>query len=251
MEVIFPDIYNLVLFQQRTIAELWTPHGWNFNFRRQLNDREVMRVVEFFNTVDLFNGRQTVEDVLWWMGNEKGMFSVNKAYKMMNQINHPDPRWPWKQIWKSRIPHTVSCFVFVWLLTKEVVLTQDNVMKKGKTLCSRCFLCGETLETVNHVFLHCKYTQQLWRIVLRLKGISRTMPRKVSETLMCWEKQVYMRRTEVDGELSLVLYGGLYGKKGILDVLRAQRIVCRRLNSTALCFYVFGVINYTLMILPR
>lgn len=47
-----------------------------------------MRVVEFFNTVDLFNGLQTVEDVLWWMGNEKGMFSVNKAYKMMNQINH-------------------------------------------------------------------------------------------------------------------------------------------------------------------
>lgn len=62
---------------------------------------------------------------------------------------------------------------------------------------------------------------------------------------------MYMRRTKVDGELSLVLYVRLYGKKGILYVLRAYRIVCRRLNSTAFCFYVFDVINYTLMILPQ
>ncbi|WMV42575.1 hypothetical protein MTR67_035960, partial [Solanum verrucosum] len=58
----------------------------------------------------------------------------------------------------------------------------------GRTLCSRCFLCGETSETVNHLFLHCKYTHHLWRIFLSLKGISWTMPRKVAEALLCWEE---------------------------------------------------------------
>ncbi|CAN4077394.1 unnamed protein product [Withania somnifera] len=91
-----------------------------------------------------------------------------------------------KQIWRSRIPHKISCFI--WLLAKEAVLTQDNLMKRGITLCSRCLLCGQTSETVNSLFLHCKYTQELWRIFLNLKGISWTMPGKVSEALRGWEE---------------------------------------------------------------
>lgn len=49
---LFPDIHNLVMHQQSTIAELWSPEGWNFTFRRQLNDWEVQRAAEFFGTID-------------------------------------------------------------------------------------------------------------------------------------------------------------------------------------------------------
>ncbi|CAN4115227.1 unnamed protein product [Withania somnifera] len=61
-------------------------------------------------------------------------------------------------------------------------------MKRGITLCSRCFQCGETSETVNHLFPHCIYTQLLWRMFLNLKGISWTMPRRVIEALKSWEE---------------------------------------------------------------
>jgi len=186
LEELFPDVYNLVTFQQGFIADLWTLQGWNFNFRRHLNDWEVQRVADFLNTVEPFNGLQTGKDVLWWTGNNRGVYKANIAYKLMDQTNQQIKNWPWKQIWKSRIPYKVSCFV--WLLAKEAALTQDNVMKRGITLCSRCFLCGETLENVNHLFLHCKYTQQLWRIFLSHKGISWTMPGKVSEALKSWEE---------------------------------------------------------------
>ncbi|KAF3625895.1 putative mannosyl-oligosaccharide 1,2-alpha-mannosidase MNS3-like [Capsicum annuum] len=169
LEELFPDIYSLVTFQQGYIADLWTPQGWNFNFRRQLNDWEVQRLAEFVNTMVPFNELQTGEYIFWWTGNNRGVYKVNRAYKLMDQANQQNINWPWKPIWKSRIPHKVSCFV--WLLAKEAVLTQDNVMKRGITLCSRCFLCEETLETVNNLFLHCKYTQQLWRIFFSLKGI--------------------------------------------------------------------------------
>lgn len=119
-----------------------------------MNDWEIIRVAESLGTVDTFNGLQTGEDVWEWTGDGRGVFKVNKAYKMMDQTSQQGTKWPWKQIWKSRIPHKVSCFV--WLMAKEAVLTQDNVMKRGITLCSRCFLCGETAVTVNHLFLHCK-----------------------------------------------------------------------------------------------
>ncbi|KAG5572471.1 hypothetical protein H5410_062237 [Solanum commersonii] len=55
LEVLLPDIYNLLLFQQSTITELWSPKGWNFIFKRQLNDSEIMRVADFVNIVDIFN----------------------------------------------------------------------------------------------------------------------------------------------------------------------------------------------------
>ncbi|WMV23130.1 hypothetical protein MTR67_016515, partial [Solanum verrucosum] len=154
-----PDIYNVVLGQQNIIAELWTKQGWSFNFRREYNDREIARVAKFLNTVEAFNGLQTGEDVMWWKGNSRGEFKVNSAYKLMNQTTPQTHSWPWKQIWRSKIPHIISCFI--WLFAKEVALTQDNLKKRGITLCSSCFLCEEALEKVSHLFLHCKYTQIL------------------------------------------------------------------------------------------
>ncbi|WMV58330.1 hypothetical protein MTR67_051715 [Solanum verrucosum] len=102
----------------------------------------------------------------------------------MDQTDQQCSSWPWKQIWKSRIPHKVS--FFVWSMAKEAVRNIDNVMKRGRTLCSRCFLCGETSETVNHLFLHCKYTHHLWRIFLA----SKASPRQCQEggALLCWEE---------------------------------------------------------------
>ncbi|KAG5605850.1 hypothetical protein H5410_027342 [Solanum commersonii] len=64
LETLFPDIYNLTMFQQRTIAKLWTPQGWNFIFRREPNDWEVMTLAEFLNMVGHFTGLQAYEDML-------------------------------------------------------------------------------------------------------------------------------------------------------------------------------------------
>ncbi|KAG5591118.1 hypothetical protein H5410_041632 [Solanum commersonii] len=93
MEILFPDIYNLVL--------------------RHLNDWEIMRVAEFFNSVDTFNGLQTCEDVLWWTGDGREVFKVNKVYKMMDQTN---------QSGTNGLGNKYG---------GEAVLTQDNVMKRG------------------------------------------------------------------------------------------------------------------------
>ncbi|WMV13372.1 hypothetical protein MTR67_006757 [Solanum verrucosum] len=114
LEVLFPDIYNIVLGQHNTIAELWTNQGWSFNFRRQFNDWEIARVAEFLNTVEVFNGLQTGEDVMWWKGNRREEFKINLAYKLMDQTNQQTYNWPWKQIWRSKIPHEISCFIWYW-----------------------------------------------------------------------------------------------------------------------------------------
>lgn len=56
MKNLFPDMHNVVLTQQSTIAELRTLQGWNFTFKRHLNDWEILRVIEFFNIIGQFGG---------------------------------------------------------------------------------------------------------------------------------------------------------------------------------------------------
>ena len=104
----------------------------------------------------------------------------------MEQPSQQNPTWPCKYIWKCRIPYKVSCVT--WLLAKEVTLTQDNIMERVIMLFSRCSLCGETSESVKHLFPYCKYTPQLWRVFFSLEGISWTMPRRVTKALKTWEE---------------------------------------------------------------
>ncbi|CAN4123997.1 unnamed protein product [Withania somnifera] len=61
-------------------------------------------------------------------------------------------------------------------------------MKRGIQLCPRWFFCEDNVDIVNHLFLHCKTTGQLWRMFLNLKGISWRMPRKITETIQSWEE---------------------------------------------------------------
>ncbi|WMV09517.1 hypothetical protein MTR67_002902 [Solanum verrucosum] len=186
LENLFPDISTLVSHQHKSIGDHWSLQGWNFIFRKHLNDWEMQRVTDFYNTIGPLNGLEGCQDTLWWKGNKKGIFKVNCAYNWLNNSYQLTSNWPWKGIWKSKIPLKVSCFV--WLLVKEAILTQDNLMKRRIPLCSRCLFYGETVETVNHLFLHCRVTSQLWRLFLNLKGVSWVMPSKITETIQSWEE---------------------------------------------------------------
>lgn len=51
---------------------------------------------------------------------------------------------------------------------------------------SRCYLCGQSVEAVNHLFLYCKMTSQIWDLFISLRGIRCTMPGRTSEALTSW-----------------------------------------------------------------
>ncbi|WMV58807.1 hypothetical protein MTR67_052192 [Solanum verrucosum] len=85
------------------------------------------------------------------------------------------------------IPTKVKCFT--WLVIKRACLTQEVLQKKKRQLVPRCFLCMVTEETNKHLFLHCKYTAQLWNLFLNITGYSWAMPEHTSDLLSCWMKR--------------------------------------------------------------
>lgn len=150
LKSLFPDIHELNQQQEAALAEVWTAQGWNLTFRRMLNDWEIDKFTEFYRVLEQFNGTNASQDLIMWQGNGQEKFSVRSAYKEYNISNNQIGCWPWKMIWKVKIPYKVACFT--WLLAKNAVLTQDNLTKRGFQLCSRGYLCGDQAKTINHLF---------------------------------------------------------------------------------------------------
>ena len=128
------------------------------------------------------------------------------------------------------VKNSIKVACFVWLLAKEAVLTQDNLKKRERPLCSRCFFCGETAETVNHLFLQYKITSQLWRLFLSLKSMSWTMPAKITEAIQSWEEAGKQSKNRDRWRIVPASIWWQYGRKGTLELSIVLRIVCKKSN---------------------
>ncbi|KAB2615114.1 ribonuclease H protein [Pyrus ussuriensis x Pyrus communis] len=69
-----------------------------------------------------------------------------------------------ENIWKSKVPLKVK--VLVWLVAIGKLNTCDQIQRRSPFICFSphwCSLCKAKEESVNHIFLHCSYTIQLWK----------------------------------------------------------------------------------------
>jgi hypothetical protein len=68
-----------------------------------------------------------------------------------------------KPIWKSKAP--MKCKFFMWLVVHRRCLTADNLQKRGWPHNATCPLCSVADETCTHLFVHCRFSHQVWRKV--------------------------------------------------------------------------------------
>ncbi|WMV46335.1 hypothetical protein MTR67_039720 [Solanum verrucosum] len=153
----YPDLFNLSLQKVSRIREMRDNQGWDLKFRRHLNDWEINRVAELLNTLEQYKDLTPNEDNLFWLPDKQGRFLVGSAYKTSQRSVCQSSGWPWEMIWKVKVPFKVACFT--WPLAKQATLTQDNLMKRCRQFCSRCSFCECEIETINHLFLHCRETE--------------------------------------------------------------------------------------------
>ena len=126
-------------------------------------------------------------DRLRWRHSSEGSFTVNKVYKRENSIMQDEELKIWRNVWKNIAPTKVKCFT--WLVVRKACLTHEVLQKKGRVVVTRCFLCNETRETNNHLFLHCKFTAQLWNMFFSLTKTVWTMPEHTANLELLDEKR--------------------------------------------------------------
>eukprot|EP00253_Pinus_taeda_P036581 PITA_36581 len=99
------------------------------------------------------------KDILRWGNSMKGTFTTKEAYYLMDSHNREEGNMDWKTIWEGNWWPKVT--IFIWLATKNKILTWDRIQKKGFNGPSRCYLCNNDTETRDHLLVRCPYTEKL------------------------------------------------------------------------------------------
>lgn len=87
----------------------------------------------------------------------------------------------------GRLKFLLNKFVFSWLCLKNRVLIGDNYRIKGGIGPSVCILCLQDDESIQHIFVECEITQEIWRgVCIQLKLECSRLLISLEENLKLW-----------------------------------------------------------------
>eukprot|EP00253_Pinus_taeda_P011910 PITA_11910 len=131
------------------------------------------------------NGR----DILLWENSMKGSFTTKEAYFLTSTQSGNEENPDWRIVWERNWWPKVS--IFIWLASKNKILTWDRIQKEGFIGPSRCCLCNSEGETRNHLLINCPFTKTLWINTKRTFGKPENAPREFNEVVFQWNKEIF------------------------------------------------------------
>lgn len=132
-------------------------------FRRRYGDNEIMEIAGLLQRLQGLSLVPQVEDSRRWKWETSHKFSVKSAYVGLcsDQFGGSCPIYG--LLWKSKAPMKIK--IFAWMLWLEKVNTIDVLQKRLPNTTffpSRCCLCRQDGESIDHLFARCPFTEQIW-----------------------------------------------------------------------------------------
>ncbi|XP_059068451.1 uncharacterized protein LOC131858970 [Cryptomeria japonica] len=125
------------------------------------------------------------EDKVIWCGAKDGKYSVKLGYQLIEgREEAPSKTWPlfWS---KECLPKAGA---FAWLATKGRILTGERRKRLDLEGPSKCVMCNQAKESVDHLLLTCEVAQKCWSELqknLNWQGLLQCSIREVFES---WPK---------------------------------------------------------------
>ena len=92
---------------------------WNLRFYREFNDWELVASFASLHFIQTWIPRGGGCDGLCWRLNGSGKFEIWSFYHKIRNVTHST--FPWKGIWKVKIPKRVA--FFMWIVAHGQILT--------------------------------------------------------------------------------------------------------------------------------
>lgn len=103
-----------------------------------------------------------VADEFMWMASKNKIYNAAATW---NALREKSPKVIWHHLlWFPK--HFPRHSFILWLAIKERLNTKDKLASWGITTDPTCVLCGQELETMNHLFFQCSFSAELKEIVL-------------------------------------------------------------------------------------
>lgn len=183
LKELYPTLFLIARDPDSTVAQNREDNKCNLLFMRSFNDWELGSLIELMGRPEGYNMNPQATDIMCW-GPKAKEYTIKKGYKLLHAQNDITDLWPWKLIWKTKLPPKIICLS--WLALKIACLTVDNLCRRNFQLVSRCYLCQESAESVNHLFLHCAVAAGIWHMFLSLFSLNWVMPQTIREVVVSW-----------------------------------------------------------------
>lgn len=148
------------------------PYNWKLGFRRNLNDLEVVEFATLMAKLESARFYLSWGDTRRWSLEKDGSFSCS-SYKRFLCFNLDASVFhPVDQIWKVKVPSKVH--ILAWSVAHGKVNTCNNIQKRRPLHYLNpqwCILCKAEKESVDHLFLQCFFSIQMWWRLFKKFGL--------------------------------------------------------------------------------
>ncbi|XP_071920617.1 uncharacterized protein [Coffea arabica] len=158
------------------VAEFYSSTGWNIERLLQVLPRSVVNSI-LQTSVD-----PALKDELVWAPSTDGRFTVSSAWDLIRQRRNLS--LVWRGIWCPLLPLKMS--YLVWRILAGFLPLDDKLRSRGFSLASRCDCCGDSQESLHHIFVQGNLASAVWKHFFRACGIPWTSFSCVSSLLVVW-----------------------------------------------------------------
>ncbi|CAN6193691.1 unnamed protein product [Urochloa humidicola] len=155
---------------------------WIGDIAGQLSIEALLQYFELWDAMTRVNLTQGREDTISWRWTATGSYTARSAYKAFFEGS---TRFAGaKPIWKAWAPLKVK--FFMWLAVRGRLWTADRRHRHGLQNPTPCPLCDQVLESADHLFCGCAFTQQVWWALANAIGMPLLMPNPDEQLISWW-----------------------------------------------------------------
>lgn len=152
------------------MSELLDPEGLDWDYSK---------LVSIFNPADadaisrIKLPARRMEDFIAWQMEKTGVFTVRSAYNLAmllegvtttsSSTNPNGDRKIWNNIWRCHVPPKIR--IFAWKLSKDVLPTKVNKLKRKLEVEDTCNICGLEREDSYHAVVRCRRAFELRQVM--------------------------------------------------------------------------------------
>ena len=188
----FPRLFRIATKPNANILSCGQWEGskwrWDISWCRDFRPRDEEEWAELQPLLSSVCLSVEKEDTFSWSPSKEGLFSVKSLSLELAKVSplaaaHTQV---WKKIWRGLIPPKLE--LFTWLALRGKLNTKDKLvrMKILPPDDSKCILCLEHQENIDHLLLHCTFSRNIWLWWLNTWRLQWVFPGSLFEAFHQW-----------------------------------------------------------------